>query len=266
LRTLIRSLPVLALTLGAYAGAQDLTIVSKVTRDGGPPETATSYLSADHVRMSHGSGKEFIIDLKAGQMASLDGKAKTYFVITLKDLDDFAAKMQERMNSPEMKKARESLKELPPEDRKRLEAAMDMNVDVHKSGSSRRIAGYACENWTVNIGQLSRSEQCVTADLQFPMQAWEMYRHFSETMQSLMSTMGPAAANTSRMVEQFKKMKGYPLANTTTVEIMGNRSVTVSEVVEIKKSAIPASAWDIPADYTKVDNPMLKALEPRKKK
>ena len=32
-------------------------------------------------------------------------------------------------------------------------------------------------------------------------------------------------------------------------------------MVEVRKGPIPASAWEIPAGYTKIDNPMLKSLE-----
>lgn len=42
---------------------------------------------------------------------------------------------------------------------------------------------------------------------------------------------------------------------------MGHKSVVASEVTEVKRGPIPASAWEIPAGYTKVDNPMLKALQ-----
>jgi hypothetical protein len=36
-----------------------------------------------------------------------------------------------------------------------------------------------------------------------------------------------------------------------------------TEVVEVKKGSIPASAWALPEGYRKVDNPMLKAAAPR---
>jgi hypothetical protein len=44
---------------------------------------------------------------------------------------------------------------------------------------------------------------------------------------------------------------------------MGRSSTAASEVVEVKKGAIPASAWEVPGGYRKVDNPMLKAAAPR---
>lgn len=265
MRVPIRCLVVAALLPGAFAAAQDLTIVSKVTRDGGPPETTTSYLSTEHVRTSHGDGREVLLDYKLGQMISIDHKKKTYSVTTQKDLDAWAAKMQEQMNSPEMRKARDAMKDLPPEQRKAMESFGAGLFEVEKVGTSRKIAGYPCENWTISMGKVSRSEECLTTELKFPVQTFEMYKHYMESMRGLMASMNPMGFDSSKMSEQFKKMRGYPLAVNTTVDIMGHKSVTSSEVVEIKRTPIPASAWELPAGYTKVENSFARGLEGRRK-
>jgi hypothetical protein len=265
MRFLIRSLAVLLLSTVLPSYAQNLTIVSKVTRDGGPPETKISYISSDHVRISQGDGKESIVDFKTGQMTTLDAKKKTYYVITRADIDAFAAKMNEQMNSPEAKKGQEAMKNLPPEQQKKMDSAAEgmFTFDVQKTGTTRKIAGYKCENWKVTMGQFSRSEECLTSELKFPAQAWDMYRGFADNMKSVMAAMGPMAKSAGKMQEQFKQMKGYPLANTTTTEIMGHKSVIASEVTEVKHDPIPGSAWEVPSGYTKIDNPMLKALQTR---
>ena len=102
---------VAAALLGAAlpAAADDLTIVSKLTRDGGEPATATSYLSSDHARMVQPDGGEAIIDLKTGQITVIDGRKKEYFVVTRQDMDQMKARMQQTMNSPEMQKAQEQI-------------------------------------------------------------------------------------------------------------------------------------------------------------
>src|SRR5712691_7077066 len=131
------------LVLCSALAAQDLTLISKVTRDGGPAETATSYISSDHLRISQPDGNEAIFDLKSGTMTVLDAKKKTYYVITQKDLDDIAAMVKEQMSSPEMKRAQEQMKNLPPDVQKRMEGMMGgmFTVDVQKTGTSRTIAG-----------------------------------------------------------------------------------------------------------------------------
>jgi len=52
----MHSLAVLTLAIAVPAAADDLTILSKVTRGDEPPTTATSYLTSDHVRVIQGEG------------------------------------------------------------------------------------------------------------------------------------------------------------------------------------------------------------------
>src|SRR5450432_2413741 len=79
----------LSLTIIAAAGsasmtcmADDLTVVSSVSTNGQPGGTQTSYISSDHIRHSESKGNDVIIDLKSGTMTNIDGKKKTYFVMT----------------------------------------------------------------------------------------------------------------------------------------------------------------------------------------
>jgi hypothetical protein len=200
-------------------------------------------------------------------MTMLDGKKKTYYVVTRQDMEQLKAKMAERMNSPEMKQAQEKMKSLPPEVQKKMEAMMGGaagSFDVQKTGTTRKVAGYTCENWTVTLGGFSKSEECLTSDLQLPVQAWDSYRDFAESMKGMTAAMGPMGKNMAQMQEKFKAMKGFPVATTTTVSVMGHSSTSTSEVTEVKRGPIPASAWEIPAGYTKIDNPMLKALQSSK--
>lgn len=246
------------------AAADDLIIVSKVTRDGGAALTATSYISSDRLLIAQPE-VDAIIDVGSGDMTVLDKKKKTYYVVTREDLDAMAAMVEEHMNSPEMRQMQEQMKNLPPETRKRLEGAMGgmFAVDVKKAGTTRKVAGYECENWTIKIGEMSTAEHCVTSELQLPAQTWKAYRNYTDSLKSLMGAMGPIGKNMEAMKEQFAKMKGYPLATTTTTSMMGRETVIVNEVESIKRGEIPATAWEIPAGYKKVENPMMKAMRSR---
>jgi hypothetical protein len=261
MKTIAISLASVLFAASICAAAQGLTIVSKETRDDGTTETTTSYISEDHVRWSSGDA-EVIIDGKAGSMTTLDSKKKQYYVTTQKDIEAMAAMMKEKMNSPEMKRAQEAMKNLPPEQREKMQSMMGsmFTVNVEKAGGSRTIAGYRCDNWVVSIGKMSRTEECVTNDLKFPPQAWEMYRKLADSMKSMMASMRPMGANIDSMQEQFKKMKGFPLASKTTTSVMGRTTVTTNEVTDVKNGAIPATAFDVPAGYTRVENPMTKAM------
>jgi hypothetical protein len=251
------TLSALVLAASVAAASDDLTIVSKHTRDGKPAGTSTSYLASDHVRMAHGDGNETIVDLKTGVMTTLDGNKKTYYIVTKQDMEQLAAKMKERMNDPETKKAMEMMAS--------MSTGMATSFDVKKTGATRKIAGFRCEEWTITMGTMSTMRECVTTELQYPAHAFEAYKEFSESMKNMTSAFGPMAKAGADLAEKLKSMKGYPVATTAAIDIMGNKTTTESEVTEVRKGSIPASAWEIPAGYTKVENPMLKAFERRRR-
>jgi hypothetical protein len=238
---------------GAVAASDDLTIVSKHTHDGKPAGTSTSYLASDHVRMASEQGHETIVDLKTGVMTTLDGKKKTYYTVTKQDMEQMAVKMKERMNDPEMKKAMDAMQS--------MSAGMSTSFDVKKTGATRKIAGYGCQEWAITMGTLSTIKECVTSELQYPVHAWDAYKDFAESMKGVMSGFGPMAKSGAELAEKMKNMKGFPLATSTAVDVMGHKTTTETEVIEVRKGSIPASAWEIPAGYTKIENPMLKAFE-----
>jgi hypothetical protein len=227
----------------------DVTMTSKITLADGTTSTAVSYLSKDRVLMAHGNGQESMIEAATGQMTSIDTKKKTYYVTTREDLERIIAMMQTQMNSPEMKRAQRGMS---------ADSDADMfSFNVRKTGASRKIAGLNCEVWSVTVGEVSNTEECMTNDLAFPPQIWEMYRKYSAQMSSGLASM---AASGAKMQAKMRDIKGYPLSTRTTLNIMGHKTVVGTEVTDIRHGSIPSSAWAIPAGYTKVDNPMLKAL------
>jgi hypothetical protein len=265
-----------ALVLAALpAAAEDLTFTAKVTKDGAPAGTSTTYISADHARFSQSQGQEAILDLTTGNTTVINGAKKEYFVITPQDWDTLSARMKDAMNSPEMQKAQQQMKEaqekmknLPPDVQKKMQAMMNggmmgaaaADVEVKKLGTSRKIAGYSCDDWTWSYGQMTKTDQCLTSQLPVPTQALERFREYSLKMMSMMQAMGPMAKGAAQFQEKMRDMKGIPLSSTTTVNVMGHNSTTTTEVTEVKKGPIPASTWQPPAGYTKVDNPMLKEM------
>jgi hypothetical protein len=238
-------------TAGAAAASDDLTIVSKHTHDGKPAGTSTSYLASDHVRMAREEGNETIVDLKTGVMTTLDGKKKTYYTVTKQDIEQMAVKMKERMNTPEMKKAMEMMGSM----------ASGMAMDVKKTGTTRKIAGYGCQEWAITMGAMSTIKECVSTELQYPAHAFDAYKEFSEGMKNMMGAFGPMAKAGAEFAEKMKNVKGFPVASSTVVDVMGNKSTIETEVIEVRRGPIPASVWEIPAGYTKIENPMLKAFE-----
>ena len=113
----------------------------------------------------------------------------------------------------------------------------------------------------MTLGQVSKTEQCMTSELPVPAPTWSAYRDFAEGMAGMMASMGPMGKSMADVAAKMKDMRGFPLAITTNSSMMGRSMNVSSEVVEVKKGPIPASAWAIPEGYRKIDNPMLKGMK-----
>ena len=253
--TTLLSIAVLAVSAaGLGHAADDLTVVSNVTTNGKSGGTETNYISSDHIKNAHSAGTTMIIDLKSGVMTNIDEKKKTYYVVTKQDMDDMQAKMAERMNDPRIKQAMEAMKG--------LTSSMASSTEVKRTGVKRKVAGFACEEWVITMSPMTMTE-CVTSDLKYPVASWAAMAQFSESMRKTMSGFGGVAKAGADYAEKLQAIKGFPVATSTVVDVGVIKSTTTSEVTEVSRTPIPASTWDVPAGFTKVENPMMKGLQKR---
>jgi len=213
--------------------------------------------------MATGDGNDFIADYATGALTMIDNKKKQYYVITKQDMEALSAQMQ-----AQMKQMQAQMRNLPPGFQEKMAGAMGgvaggaaQAIDVHRGTGGRTIAGYSCENWVVTMGEMSKQETCLTTQLQLPVAAFDAQKSFASSMSAMA---GPMAKSSGALWDKFKEMKGFPLASTDTLKFMGKTSTTTTEITEIRKGAIPASAFEIPAGYAKVDSPMAKALKKQK--
>jgi hypothetical protein len=248
----------LSLTILAATGsvsmtcmADDMTVISKVSTNGQPGGTQTNYISSEHVRRSESKGNDVIIDLKNGTMTNIDTKKKTYFIMTTQDMEAMQAAMAARMNDPKMKQAMAMMQG--------MSSSMASDTEVKKTGVTRKVAGYACEEWFISMGGMLNMTECVTNDLKYPVQSWAALADFQESMRKSMSFGSSAKAGTD-YAEKMKSIKGFPVASTSTVDAGITKITTAIEVTDVSRAPIPASTWDVPARFAKVENPMLKSL------
>jgi hypothetical protein len=237
----------------ATCAAEDLTVVSNVTTNGKPGGIDTNYISGDHIRHSQSQGTDVIIDLKTGTMTNINEKKKNYFVMTKQDMEAMQAKMTERMNDPKVKQAMAMMQG--------LGSSMASSAEVKKTGVTRKVAGYSCEEWLISMSGMMSMTECVTNDLKYPVQSWAAMADFSESMRKSMSGFGPTAKSGADFAEKMKSIKGFPVATSSTVDAGVMKMTTTSEVTEVRREPIPASTWEVPQGFTQVENPMLKSMQ-----
>jgi len=59
-----------------------------------------------------------------------------------------------------------------------------------------------------------------------------------------------------KMYDEMKKISGIPLKTVTIIKMMGNEMKTTRVVTSIEKGTIPASVFEIPAGYKRVESEM----------
>lgn len=223
----------MAAGMAAAATAGDLTIVSKVTPAKGQPTTSTHYITPERMRMAAGDN-DTIVDLAAGKLVGIDHKKKTYYETTFEEMQQYFAGLNEMLSSnPMMGTMMGKVKE----------------VEVQKAAETREIIGYTCTKYVLTMGESFKETLWVTPDLKMPLTYYDASK-MSYAM------MGPMAARFEKMLDEMKKIDGFPLATDVDMKMMGMDASSRSEVVEISKADIPADAFAVPAGYKKTKSPM----------
>lgn len=236
------------------ASAEDLTLVFKSTNKEGT-STTTSYYSSEKMR-SGDAEHETILEYAAGKITSIDHKKKEYSEITLAEMDAAMKQAQAKMDQ-----MAEQMKNMPPAMREKMEAMMGGatgSVTVTK-GSTREVAGYSCQDYTIAMGQTMTTKLCATTALAFPIPKADAQKFASFATSAGMMAQNPMFKGLSKVADEMKKVEGVTIAESTSLKMMGRNMDSSKEATEIKKGPIPASAFDlatIAKGYKKVPNPM----------
>jgi hypothetical protein len=150
-----------AAAVSARASAEDLTITYKVTGRGGNT-TATQYYSANKIRTSDGEN-DSILDLAGGRILVIDNKKKEYSELTVAEIEAMMKQMTAQMD--------EAMKNVPPAMRDMIAKKMGQGAggaaataSVTKGGT-RKVAGYDCQEYTIAMGDMFKSNTCNTTGL-----------------------------------------------------------------------------------------------------
>ena len=224
---------VVAAGAATTAVADDLTIVSKVTPAKGEPSTQTQYITAERMRMSDGLN-DTIVDLAGGKLVQIDHKKKSYYETTFEEMQQYFAQLNEMLASTPM-----------------MGSMMGKisDVQVQKTAETREIIGHTCTKYMLTMGESFKQTMWVTPDLKMPVSYFDA-RKMSFAM------MGPMATRFEKMLEEMKKIDGFPLATDVDMKVMGMDASSRSEVVEISKGDISADVFAVPAGYKKTKSPM----------
>lgn len=228
-----------AVVLPALAGADELTVVSRVTVNGKAPSTSTQYIGTQKIRSSDGE-HDTIMDVAGGRFTVIDHKKKEYFEFTREEMAAAMQKLEQQMSGPMAGML------------DKMMGGKAGPVTVQK-GAGRKVAGYDCTDYTYTLGENMKYEVCTTQAVQLPDQLY-----YYDALKGPYAMMGPMGKRFEQVFDEMKKVKGFPIAMNSTVNLMAFKAQIQSEATEVKKGPIPASAFEVPAGYQKKDSPFKK--------
>ncbi len=240
----------LSLLTARTAAAEDLTVVSRDTSSRGAGGTSTLYISSSKIRLSD-TNHDTIFDLASGKMTVIDRQKKEYWESSAEEREAAFRQLEEQM-----KKMQEQMANLPPAIREKMAGvtgAVGSSISVQKGRGTKKIAGYDCEQYLISMGETIKIEKWVTQDLQIPLAVFDA--------QKALFTGNPMMKNFARMADEMKKIRGFPLGETTTIKgPPGMGGETSREATEVKKGPIDASVFAIPGGYPKVESPLARMI------
>ena len=225
--------------------AADVTIHYKLTEEGQPKGTSAQYISSEKLRLEQPE-QDMLVEFATGKMTFLDKKKNEYWEVTCAELKGALEASQKMMD--------ESMAKVPPAMREKMAGMMGGGaaLTVTPGTGSRKIAGYDAHPYAIAMGTMMQQELWA-AEIAVPQTAIDA--------RACMTLANPMMKNAAKAIEEMKKVKGFPLAESTTVKIMGKTRTNGKEATEVKTSAIPASVFALPAGAKKVESPFAKMMK-----
>lgn len=228
---LSRAAAVLALaSLPSLAAAFEMTVVSRTAVGGGAPTTSTQYIGTERIRTADGEN-DVIVEVGTGRLTVINHKKKEYYEITREQLLAGMQAFEQQMSGPAGAMI------------EKMMGGKVGEVSVQK-GAARKVAGYDCTSYTFAMGENMRYETCMTQAVQLP-------SAYYDALRGPYAMMGPMGRRFQKVFDEMQKVKGFPVAMNSTVSLMGKNVSVSSEATEVRRGAIPATAFQVPAGYKK---------------
>jgi len=122
----------------------------------------------------------------------------------------------------------------------------NMEVTVTPTGETKKIGNWNCKGYDVNMKVMMmdmKMKVWATEDVPFDLdKANKIQETFMQVSGSYMN---------EKVMNEFKKIKGYNIASNVTVSVMGADVKTTTQVEEITKKEPPSFVYKVPENYTK---------------
>jgi len=243
------------LTAARLGAADGVLIVQKHT-SAGTTETSQTQIEKTRMRNERGIGGKpqiIIFDGTAQVIRMIDPERKTYRELTKADVDRLGSQM-----SGAMAQVQEQMKNLPPEQRERMEAMMRgrglgtaaVKTEYRRNGTDK-VGKWTCDKYDGYKKDEKVSEICTVpvATLGLTAADFEITRLAAQFFQQLTPQLGEQLLSIGSPEQGFS---GIPVKTVVTV---GQRQIT-TEVTDVARKTFPDDGYAVPAGYQKQELPV----------
>jgi len=263
MRSIGRMIPVAAaacLMAGPAWAADGLVLVQSVTTGSGTAMTHQIDIDAHRMRMESGGGpagsQVFIFDGTRQVMIMVNDANKTYSEISKADLDALSGQM-----SAAMSQMQEAMKNMPPEQRARMEAMMKGRMGgagaaapakpVYTKVGTDKVGKWTCDKYEGTTNGQKTTELC-TVDpkvLGLNTADFAVTKDFAEFFGKLI----PAGAAQAFRVGSTEE-QGFSGVPVRTI-VHTNGTTMTSEITDIHHQSFTDATFQPPAGFQKTDSP-----------
>lgn len=251
---LVRTLPLLLLTLTAHAG----TKLETVSRDlsGGRSTTVNTWAQGGMMRVETQTNDSMVL-FKDDTIYAISHKDKSYVAMDRASMK----RMAEQLN-PALQMLQERMKTMSPEQRAQMEKMLGTRLpgvaeappEIKRTSRNDKVNGYSCTYVEVREAGVLTDELCVVpaSALKGSAELMSSAKKMSQLLNDMMASMDAPWLKqmAQKQVQNFEALGGIPVVSRHFVDGKPQNETSLSN---ISSETLAASLFEIPAGYTKKD-------------
>jgi len=230
-------------TAGAEEPGSGLTLVLRSTGER-EQRTATHYFTSKGARFDQGE-MEIVVKFDTLRVFHIFHRKKVFYETTIEGMERAMT-----WTSTEMARA---MAGIPPELRAKMMGDASGEATITRGGE-RTIAGEACREIVVALGEKTHIDLCVSADLAPPFDP----KYFA-ALAVATAPVGRGNSGISKLVARLREIEGFALASAISLRLFGRKMDSSFEAVEIKHGPVGRDIFELPEGYQEVDSPFARA-------
>jgi len=257
---MIRMLGCVLMLTGVSANAG--TVLEMINRDlTNKTESVVKTLAQDgRMRVETGGPQDTVVLFRDETLFTLDPKQKTYVAMDRATMQKLAAQL-----NPALKMLQEQMKNMSPEQRAQIERMTGTKLpgstkepvqEIRKTARTGNVAGYTCTYAEVLQDGVLQHEACVVppAQLKGSKELYDVSLKVGALVKDMMASIDAPFMQqmVDRQMENFSELGGLPVLTRTFDE---GKPLHESTMKGIRTEAVPASQFEVPADYKQRDLP-----------